>query len=430
MTTPGAVAGPRRNPRVVAAVLAAVAAVALLLCAGLVPVLLGVGQDEEEGSVLACGAPPPIGGIAGVSARQAAHAWTIVTVGRQLRVPPRGWVVALATALQESGLKNYANDNPRYPILVGQSLELPHEAVGRDHDSVGLFQQRVSPPAGEGSWGTAAELMTPATSATRFYAALLRVPGWQAMRVTDAAQAVQHSAIPGAYQKWEPLATALAARIVAAGGGVAAVASPAARPTGSPAPTGSSVPTGSPAPTGSSGAGVPTGPASAAGAAAQQVGVLGCVPAGRIGPAGWTAPVTAAVGSRFRTSDRPGHDGVDLIAVRGSLIRAASGGIVSTVVCNASSGSCDVDGSPSTRGCGWYVEVQHGGGIMTRYCHMVQRPAVVVGQRVGAGQPLGLVGSSGNSSGPHLHFEVHVQGEAVDPVAFMLGRGVPLGRPV
>jgi murein DD-endopeptidase MepM/ murein hydrolase activator NlpD len=91
-----------------------------------------------------------------------------------------------------------------------------------------------------------------------------------------------------------------------------------------------------------------------------------------------------------------------------------------------------VDGSSDTRGCGWYVDIWHAGGLMTRYCHMVQRPNVSAGQQVAAGQPIGLSGSSGNSSGPHLHFEVHINGDhtgagAIDPERFMREVGAPLG---
>ena len=82
-------------------------------------------------------------------------------------------------------------------------------------------------------------------------------------------------------------------------------------------------------------------------------------------------------------------------------------------------------------GCGWYVDILHAGNVITRYCHMVSRPIVRVGQYVGAGEVIGLSGSSGNSSGPHLHFEVHLNGDssnagAVDPVPFMNQVGAPL----
>ena len=93
---------------------------------------------------------------------------------------------------------------------------------------------------------------------------------------------------------------------------------------------------------------------------------------------------------------------------------------------------CDVDGSPAVSGCGWYVEVLHAGNIVTRYCHLLRRPVVNVGQRTTTGQVLGYVGTSGNSSAPHLHFEVHtgypaVSANAVDPVPFMAAHGAPLG---
>ena len=83
-------------------------------------------------------------------------------------------------------------------------------------------------------------------------------------------------------------------------------------------------------------------------------------------------------------------------------------------------------------GCGWMVEIQHAGNIMTRYCHMVQRPFVKEGQQVQAGQVIGRVGTSGNSSGPHLHFEVHLNDDrssagAINPVPFMKQQGAPLG---
>jgi murein DD-endopeptidase MepM/ murein hydrolase activator NlpD len=150
-------------------------------------------------------------------------------------------------------------------------------------------------------------------------------------------------------------------------------------------------------------------------------------------PAGaWTVPVSAGLISGFRTVTRPTHDGVDLGAVRNTPIRAAAAGRVIRVVCNVSAGTCDVDGNRTLRGCGWYAEIQHAGGIVTRYCHMVRRPSVAVGQAVGRGQIIGYVGTSGSSSGPHLHFEVHTgvpatRANAVNPVWFLTARGVRLG---
>src|SRR4051794_25153453 len=89
--------------------------------------------------------------------------------------------------------------------------------------------------------------------------------------------------------------------------------------------------------------------------------------------AAWMLPVSAGLVSGFRTSERPTHDGVDLGAARFTPIRSAAAGTVIRVVCNASTNNCDVDGSRTIAGCGWYVEVLHAGNLVTRYCHMVRR---------------------------------------------------------
>lgn len=98
--------------------------------------------------------------------------------------------IALETALTESGLRMYANvNNP-------ESLRLPHDAVGRDHGSVGLFQQQVGGAVNStANWGSTAELMDPEISARKFLDALLRL-NWMTMTNWGAAQAVQRSAFP------------------------------------------------------------------------------------------------------------------------------------------------------------------------------------------------------------------------------------------
>ncbi|GAA3386299.1 M23 family metallopeptidase [Cryptosporangium minutisporangium] len=284
--------------------------------------------------------------IASYTAEQLRNAQIIIGVGEQAGVPARGRVIAVAAALQESRLRN-----------------LPHRGSENDRDSVGLFQQRPSQ-----GWGTPDQLTDPNYAAAAFYRHLLRIPGWERLPLTVAAQRVQGSAYPDAYAKWEPTATALVLRFTA---GTAEGLCAATR---------------------------------------------------------WTVPVKGPVGSGFRPPDRPGHAGVDIIVPRYTVIHAASAGTVITSKCNASTGNCDVDGSPAVKGCGWYVEIAHTTGLTTRYCHMVTRPLVTAGQTVVAGQPLGRVGSSGNSSGPHLHFETRVNGDAVDPIAFMAARGAALGR--
>ena len=153
------------------------------------------------------------------------------------------------------------------------------------------------------------------------------------------------------------------------------------------------------------------------------------------GPPVWVHPLPGfRVQGGFRTAARPTHIGVDLMSYFGTPIRAASAGLVVESTCNIHpGGSCDQRGSPSARGCGWYVKIVHAGRIATLYCHMWRAPVVNAGQYVQAGQYLGMVGSSGRSSYPHLHFEVHVNApptgpaNAIDPRPFMASAGAALG---
>jgi len=108
--------------------------------------------------------------------RQMANAATIAAVGIRRGLPERAVVVALATAFQESRLRNLPDG---------------------DRDSIGLFQQRPSQ-----GWGTPEEIRDPRYAAGKFYSELVKVEGWENMRVTDAAQRVQRSAFPEAYEQW------------------------------------------------------------------------------------------------------------------------------------------------------------------------------------------------------------------------------------
>jgi len=137
-------------------------------------------------------------GITTLTNEQTNNAKIIIAVGQSLGISDRGVVIALATAMQESSLRN---------LSYG------------DRDSVGLFQQR--PSAG---WGSVDKIMDPVHAARLFYGGpknpnkgntrgLLDISGWQSMTVTQAAQAVQISAYPNAYAKWEASAWAWLAQL-------------------------------------------------------------------------------------------------------------------------------------------------------------------------------------------------------------------------
>jgi hypothetical protein len=161
-------------------IVVAVALVVLLVGAG---VVIWLATRGPSGPPKAAGKPCRVRNY-GLDLAQARNATTIAAVGKRLGLPDHAVSIALATAYLESGLHN---------ISYG------------DRDSLGLFQQRPSQ-----GWGTPAQIMTPHYAAAAFYQHLARVPGWQAMPVTQAAQKVQRSALPGGYAQFEPAARAIA----------------------------------------------------------------------------------------------------------------------------------------------------------------------------------------------------------------------------
>lgn len=144
-------------------------------------------------------APASVGATTTVLTNEmATNARTIIAVGRSLGVSDYGLVIALSAAMQESSLRN---------LNYG------------DRDSLGLFQQRPST-----GWGTPAQVTDTVYASKLFFGGpknpntgntrgLLDIPGWQSMTVTQAAQAVQRSAYPDAYAKWEKSARAWLAQL-------------------------------------------------------------------------------------------------------------------------------------------------------------------------------------------------------------------------
>lgn len=98
------------------------------------------------------------------------------------------------------------------------------------------------------------------------------------------------------------------------------------------------------------------------------------------------------------------HAGIDLPAPQGAAVQATAPGSV------VGAGWCG--------GYGWCVTLDHGGGVFTLYGHL-SRIDVAAGQGVARGQEIGLVGSTGHSTGPHLHYEVRTNGRPIDPVPYL-----------
>lgn len=126
---------------------------------------------------------------------------------------------------------------------------------------------------------------------------------------------------------------------------------------------------------------------------------------------GWSSPTKGTVSSEFGPRWGRQHQGVDIAAGAGAPVRAAADGVV--------------------RRASWYggygnaVIIDHGGGVSTLYGHN-SALGVTVGERVRAGQQIAKVGSTGDSTGPHLHFEVEVSGKKIDPRPWLKARGVTL----
>jgi len=162
----------------ISAPLFAVAAIATIAGA------IAAAPDSNTTSICAAGFSGSPAHFGNLNAAQLGNAQIIAEVGVSMGVPAPGETIAIATALQESGLQN---------LNYG------------DRDSLGLFQQRPSQ-----GWGSPAQILTPTYAARQFYSRLLQIPGWRSMSTTDAAQAVQRSGLPDAYAKWHDEAEALA----------------------------------------------------------------------------------------------------------------------------------------------------------------------------------------------------------------------------
>jgi murein DD-endopeptidase MepM/ murein hydrolase activator NlpD len=104
------------------------------------------------------------------------------------------------------------------------------------------------------------------------------------------------------------------------------------------------------------------------------------------------------------------HEGIDVAAPMGTAIVAPAAGVIRRVA--------------NERGYGLILEIDHGNGITTRFAH-TSRVVVRQGDRVTRGDHVANVGNSGLSTGPHLHYEIHVNGRVVDPLTYVLPGAIP-----
>jgi murein DD-endopeptidase MepM/ murein hydrolase activator NlpD len=143
--------------------------------------------------------------------------------------------------------------------------------------------------------------------------------------------------------------------------------------------------------------------------------------AGQLSDQGWALPVTGRITSTFGprpVKPLPGvndfHRGTDLAAACNTAVFAATAGVVETAGPNG--------------GLGNWILIDHGSGVATGYGHLTTGGIFVSpGETVTPGQLIGAVGSTGASTGCHLHYEVHLDGVAIDAVPFMAARGIGLG---
>lgn len=289
---------------------------------------------------------------------QLAHAATIITVGSGIEgVGRQGVLIALMAALTESTLRMLAN--AAHP----ESLDMSNDGLGSDHDSLGLFQMRPS-----SGWGTVAELMDPKYQVRAFFggpegpnypspAGLLDIAGWQTADPGSAAQSVERSAYPDHYQEYQPVAEAIIKTLTK--------------------------------PTITGGSGAPLA------AVAETSSIAFPLPSGtwvRSSGHGWrTDPMTGS---------RAFHAGTDYAAPEGTPILAVADGVVSW--------------AGPYGGYGQLIVIEHridGARVASAYGHMWPTGIyVTVGERVSAGQHIADVGSSGKSTGAHLHFEIRPGG--------------------
>lgn len=407
---------------VVLALIAAAAIVPMLATAffgGFMTQMAGIGAlaqnevSEEEGQ---CVDPGPGGGA--ITGSQKEYVRTLIGVAKDLGVSKKGQIIGTMVMFQESGIQNYANsgknvngfdiDTPEgtqfWLDVAKLSMDKPHDAVGNDADSVGLFQQRASTgwanteadkfKAKDNKDEAIERLMNPEFGARGFFGGeghiavkgLLDIDGWEDMEMTAAAQKVQGSAFPSAYAKWESKARALvnenqdAPKLDGGGDG---------------------------------GSGSSDDDDSSDDDSGTKKGDF------KMPMKEGTYKLTSGFGGREDpvNGGQAQHNGQDFGAPMNTPIYSTADGTVSA--------------AGAANGFGQWIVIDHkvgGKKYSSVYGHIPSSSIKVSeGDKVKAGDQIAGVGTEGKSTGPHLHFEIwdggrFSNGKAVDPMDVVEGK--------
>ena len=420
MSAPQARTGARRPPPrqrskapiIAVVILAVLAFLASSLIGGVIVLggLLGsaggvaVGADAENAANInaaTCYSPITVDGefqIGALSKAQTRNAQLIVAAGLQRDAPKQEIVIALMTAMVESELLNVASSGNGQEA----SQSFPNDGVRPPNaQSVGLFQQQPW-------WGPMNVRMDPVGSAGLFYTALEKVNGWESMPLGDVAQRVQASAYPDRYALRERDASTLYDGLYQKVSSQLGASTPTATATSTATPTSTDTATVTNAALTDAGCGPGV-----------YNGSLDGILAGE-----WADPLhepyTITSGFPYYNSGGA-HTGADLATHIGTPVYAAADGTVIAV-------------QHLTYSFGNHIRIAHGGNVISIYGHL-SVTYVQPGQKVKKGDLIGESGSSGRSSGPHLHFEVRTgatgpfTGVPVDPFAWMKLHGTNLACP-
>ncbi|MER5701475.1 peptidoglycan DD-metalloendopeptidase family protein [Micromonospora sp. NPDC002296] len=155
------------------------------------------------------------------------------------------------------------------------------------------------------------------------------------------------------------------------------------------------------------------------------VGVVGVPSPAMAAVAGWSNPTLGALTSGYKSPGRPTHLGWDVANSQGTPVYATAAGTVRDIRTNSYPG--DTSSGPLGGRTGNSVHLDHADSYFSYYGHL-HRVLVSDGQQVSCGQLIGLMGTTGNSTGPHLHFEIHrPRLTSTDPRVFLANRGITLG---